>query len=117
MPFGRPTKYNEEVQKKADNYINQFDLNKDVPYIEELALLLDIDDETVTEWAKVNKDFSATVKRIKLMQRLRLQKISYDKEFTASGAIFQLKANHGMIETEKKIVEAEVKGVDFIKDN
>lgn len=117
MPSGRPTKYNEEIQRKADEYINGFLNNKDIPYIEELALLLDIDEDTVGNWSKEYPIFFGTVKKIKLMQKFRLQKISYDKDYNPSGSIFQLKANHGMIETEKRIVEAEVKGVDFIKDN
>lgn len=81
-----------------------------IPYIEELALELDVDDETIGLWAskKNEKDelehpqFSATIKRLKTMQKMMLLKHTLGK--TPAGSIFQLKANHGMMESEKQIL-------------
>lgn len=115
MPFGRPTKYNEKMLQKAKAYYLSFieaepflDEDQKIknprynypPYIEELSLELDVDDDTIVEWSKIHKDFSATIKKIKKLQKLRLYDKSMQKSST-TGAIFQLKVNHGMIETSK----------------
>lgn len=138
-PFGRPTKYSDAMLKAAQEYLHDFMENQEyevesvnpangkkyshytwrVPYVEELALKLDIDDETIAEWAKIHADFSATIKRIRSLQRLLLMKMSSDKEHVPAGAIFQLKANHGMIETEKRILAGEQNEplrVQFVSD-
>ncbi len=108
---GRPTKYNDEVLEHAKEYLARFTkMTGKHPYIEELALEMDLDDETVMLWAKAKNEegglkypeYSATIKRIKSLQKLRLlEKSMY--QFPA-GAIFQLKANHNMMESEKKIL-------------
>jgi len=98
--LGRPTKYNQDIQDRADKYVRVLNL----PFMEELALELDVDDDTLYEWARRYKAFSVTIKRLAMKQKLGLLKISMNKDYATSGAIFQLKANHGMVETEKKII-------------
>ncbi len=128
MKEGRPTKYNEEILQKANVYLESFIFPKEieievqidkkdgqaiygmkkfpnpklsaVPYIEELAFELEVDDDTIVEWAKIYPDFSATIKRVKQLQKVRLLDKTLDK-FSATGAIFQLKVNHAMIETNR----------------
>jgi hypothetical protein len=97
---GQPTKYNEAMQKIADDYLAQCrNANPpQIPFMEELALLCDVDDDTINEWTKVFPVFSATIKKIKGLQRLRLQQRSLGR-VNPVGAIFLLKANHGMKET------------------
>lgn len=108
---GRPLKYNDEILNKAITYLNHHLTNKTtIPYIEELALECDLDDERLMEYAsKRNPDksvmfpeFHATIKKLKTLQRVRLLKETI-KPYPA-GAIFQLKANHNMIETEKRML-------------
>ncbi len=108
---GRPSSYSEELLAHAQEYLERYEKMKAKhPYIEELALEMRVNDDTINEWAKArNEDgslkypeFSATIKDIKTLQKFRLlQKSLYQ---FPTGAIFQLKANHNMMESEKKIL-------------
>lgn len=139
--LGRPTKYSDEILQKTVEYyesfanapkfiqVNALDKKKMLveitvpnpmsvqpPYIEELSLQLDIDDDTIVEWAKarypsdhedealrgklIHPEFSATIKKIKKLQLLRLYGATLQKH-SATGAIFQLKVNHGKIEVNR----------------
>lgn len=117
-PTGRPTKYSIDMLKKAQAYYQQHMQNKQsIPYIEELELELGVDDDQINEWAKRGADgtydlsypriaeFYATIKDIKKLQRVRLLKETI-KPYPA-GAIFQLKANHGLMESEKRILQGD----------
>lgn len=103
MKPGRPTKYNEAILLKTQKYFQEClrptDGKMRMPFIEELSLLLDIDDDTVNEWTKdpEKKQFSAIIKRIRILQRLRLTQRCLGKNPT--GAIFLLKVDHGKKET------------------
>lgn len=103
MPAGRPTDYGDWAVEKAEEYIKYCRENKEIPYIEELAdEWLDCDEDTIANWS-VHKEFFGAIKRIKMRQKMMLMK--------GEGAmkIFQLKANHGMIETEKRIEQHTIK--------
>ena len=103
--LGRPTKYNEQMLSKAQSYVQHCQNGEEMPFIEELALELDVNEDTVVEWAKTHVEFSATVKRLKMLQKLYLKKGALEKKLHPSLSIFLLKANHGMNEEEK--VESE----------
>lgn len=110
-PGGRPTKYNDTMQQTAEDFFtHHMKLKNKVPYIEELALQLDVDDTTIINWATATDDngdlshpqFLATYKKIRTLAKLRLlQRTLF--QFPA-GSIFQLKANHGMMESDKRII-------------
>ena len=100
MPFGRPTKYNSKTPTLAHDYIDECEAQNQIPYIEELALNLHVDDETLLEWAKKYTDFSAALKRLKIRQRICLYRATMQKN-SATGAIFQLKVNHDKIEINR----------------
>ena len=105
--MARPTDYSEEKLKIAQDYFNYCNTNKKIPYLERLAINLDITRETLYQWSKdkENKpEFSYTIKRLEDLQRLALLEMSIKKDSFTPGQIFQLKANHGMIETEKRIL-------------
>lgn len=127
-PGGRPTKYNEEMLAKTEAFFQRyFHAPKTIetithdkdgkeikvvlpnpeyykpPYKEQLALELDIDDETIIEWGKIYPEFSAIIKKIEQLQRVRLYDLTFEKN-SATGSIFQLKVHHGMVETEKRIL-------------
>ena len=97
---GRPTKYTEEYVDRILKYVKE----TDIPVVEEVALELDLDDDTIVEWAKKYPLFSAAYKKLKQKQRMALLKYSLNKEYATAGAIFQLKVNHNMIESEKRIL-------------
>jgi len=117
---GRPTKYTEEIQKKADEYFNlcygKKDKKQRLAFIEALALELDVDPDTLVEWKNAkNEDgslkypeFSATYKRIFTLQKVQLM----TKGSSGKGQSFNqflLSANHGMIPAEKKILAGDEK--------
>lgn len=80
----------------------------DIPFLEELALLLDVDEDTVTNWQnekdeqgnRMYPEFFGACKKIMTLQKLRLRRASMEKQ-SAAGSIFQLKTNHGMVETSR----------------
>lgn len=115
---GRPCEYcqrKEEVQKIAEAYYKRFKdvraTKPQVPYIQELALELDIDRDIIHDWAEKktqsgeleHPDFNRTIKNIKTLQELLLLKRTMGR-YNPTGAIFQLKTNHKYIETEKQIL-------------
>lgn len=95
---GRPTKYRPIFVKKVDKYYKKCLKDNVMPFIEDVAMLLEVDPDTITNWTKANKHFFGAIDRIKLLQRMLLKKIVAR---TPQGAIFLLKANHGLIEAEK----------------
>jgi len=108
---GRPSKYNEGMLQKANSYLMECLMGemKDekrtykLPLIEELARLCEVDSETVMNWTQEDEQFFDTIKRIKELQKERI----INKGFTAKNptfSIFMLKANHGMMETEKQVL-------------
>lgn len=114
---GRPCEYckNKEVlQKKADAFVEKAIRGVNgkiiIPWIEDLALELNTIDENIVNWAnKKNEDGSyehpelfTAYKKVNMIQKLRLKQRTTGR-YNATGSIFLLKANHGLIETEKQI--------------
>ncbi len=114
---GRPCRYCEEetaLSHRTAKYIERCTSSTKpmIPYIEELALEMGVDDSEIVSWAnKVKPDteelehpeFNTAYKRIKMIQKLRLQQRTQGR-FNPTGAIFLLKANHGFMESEKRIL-------------
>ncbi len=98
---GRPTKYDESMLTKTQAYVQRCQDAQAMPFIEELALQLGVCDDTIVEWAKEHDELSATVKKLKMLQKLSLKKGALEKKLHPSLSIFLLKANHGMNEDEK----------------
>lgn len=102
-----------KINSKINLYIEQCQGNVDgklkMPYLEELCMILGIHVDTITDWMNpnVNHDHECSelvraYKTIKMLQKLRLLQTTLTT--TPTGAIFQLKANHGMVETEKTLI-------------
>jgi len=108
IAMARPTKYSQELLKKAEEYVNACQESGEIPYIEELALDLQINDDTIVEWAKKYDEFSATVDKLKLLQRLGLKKGALTKVYQAGISIFLLKCNHGM--DDKRVLDINATG-------
>lgn len=98
---GRPSEYTGDKLVIADLYLIECNTAGLVPYIEELSFRLDCDDETITEWAKKHEDFSATIKKVKKLQEMRLKQLGLSGKANPAMAIFLLKANHGLIKTSR----------------
>jgi DNA-packaging protein gp3 len=105
--MARPTKYDDSFIDIANAYIGMCGREAtELPTIEGLALRLGIDDEQVSIYAKQHPEFSATIKELMMKQKNQLiNDGAYGgKDINSGMMIFLLKANHGMIETEKKIL-------------
>lgn len=104
-----PYKYKgEETIKKASDYLQScIDNPKDpIPYVGGLAEVLDVDDDTIVRWVEKYPEFKRVYKKLKSRQKYMLMKLGLlSKKISTGMAIFQLKANHGMIETEKKQID------------
>lgn len=115
---GRPSKLTQDVLDKTLAYFERKKSRKEAPYVEELAVYeLDVSTETIRNWCKKveNKDdykrlrpaqkklhseFFGTIKKLSDMQLFHY-KVRGLKDGRNSVAIFLMKANHGMIETNK----------------
>ncbi len=110
MSAGRPTKYEPRMVEMAREYIKSCGREAtELPTIEGLALKLDVDDDQINEWGKKYPEFHATTVKLKRTQKNQLVNdgLYGGKEVNSSMAIFLLKANHEMMETEKKVLVGE----------
>ena len=97
---GRPTKYRKEFIRTIEKYHKNCIKKGQIPFIEDIALLLGVNDDTINEWSKAKSDFSATIKKIKLLQRMMLKRNGLEGKVNTTMAIFLLKTEHGMIEPQ-----------------
>lgn len=67
--IGRPTKYNDKLQERADSYLFMLEgLGHVVPSRAGLCCFLGIAKSTSQEWEKIYPSFSATLANIEVMQ-------------------------------------------------
>ena len=120
--MGRPTKYNPSILVETRKYLKQIWEAGSMPTIEGLCEKLDINTDTAWEWGKKYKLFSDAIKRLMDIQRKRLIEDGMygGREVNSTMAIFLLKANHNMIETERKMLVGKdgekLEGLVIIKD-
>lgn len=92
---GRPSKYSAQVQKHADNYLDDFkEHGHAVPSITGLAEVLKLSVRTLHTWANEKPDFLHTLERIKNKQELELINQGLTGGFNASIVKLML-ANYG----------------------
>lgn len=120
---GRPTKFVPEMVEWVEEYIGDcsgIDLGDvlRIPTIEGLARVLKIDTDTINDWVKHDdkKEFSVAIKKLKEAQKEKLMQLGLQGKYNPAMSIFLLKANHGMIETEKKQIEVSGMGIDYVSD-
>ena len=84
-----------------------------MPTVEGLALALEVNPDTVYEWAKRYPTFSDTIKKILAKQKQQLMDDGMygGKEVNAGMAIFLLKVNHGMNEGPQVAIQINVKPI------
>ena len=108
--MARPTDYNDTIIPQLNEYVASCNREAtELPTHEGFAIKLGVNTDTIQEWKDKHKEFSVACK--KLMDKQKNQLINDGlyggKEVNQAMAIFLLKANHGMIETEKKIFETD----------
>ncbi len=105
---GRPTRYDTTVLTKLDEYISKCGREAtELPTNEGFAEYLDVDTDTLVDWKKKHKEFSVASKRLMDKQKNQLinDGLYGGKEVNPAVAIFLLKVNHGMMETDKHEIE------------
>lgn len=109
--MSRNTKYTDSTVEITRQYIDSCSREStELPTIEGIALVLGVNDETIGIWAKKYPEFDEVIKDLKAKQKTQLMNdgLYGGKEINSTMAIFLLKVNHGMIETEKKILAGEI---------
>lgn len=92
---GRPTKYNGDLQAKADKYARDYEsLGELVPTVAGLCVHLDLARSTLYKWAEEKPLFSDTLERINQIQELKLVNGSLANTMNANISKLML-ANHG----------------------
>ena len=103
MPAGRPTKYNPSFIQEVDKYLaTKNKENTSLPTMQGFALWLGVDGDTLVEWSKKYKEFSAALKKLMLKQAEQLidDGIYGGKEVNATIVKLLLQNNHGMKERQ-----------------
>ncbi len=124
---GRPTKYDPLFVAELDKYLTKDNKEKNcLPTVEGFAMHLGVDADTINNWAKarvkdeqgnktkklLHPEFSRAIKRLKDFQKDKLinDGLYGGREVNSTMAIFLLKVNHGMVETNRSdITTKEVK--------
>lgn len=92
---GRPSKYNADTQRAAEQYLSDFREQGDViPSNAGLCCWLGVARSTVHEWAKIHPAFSGTLDAISVMQESLALNRSLTGEFNPTISKLIL-ANHG----------------------
>ena len=116
MPAGRPTKYNEEMVRKAEEYLDTFeDYDHAFPSNIGLIDVLGISDATLYLWKHKHPEFSRILDKISRKQQNVVFTRSLNGKYNAAIAKLVL-AKHGW----KDKVEQEVVGKDggaIVTDN
>lgn len=102
---GRPTKYEDKFVDQVEEYIQTTGREQTtLPTVEGYARYIGVNTDTIAEWCKTHPEFTDAIKELKEKQKEQLMTDGMygGKEVNSAMAIFLLKANHNMIETERK---------------
>lgn len=95
LPWGRPSKFSEEMVQRVYDFINECLEIGRPPFIERYCYMVGINVDTAVEWQKTYPSFSVAIKNLKETQRLMLQEGIYENSKQhGAGGIFLLKNNH-----------------------
>lgn len=133
---GRPTKYEGQITiDKAKEYLNTCvdeysEFNKtrgentnsydrlvkvNLPTVVGLALFLDVNKDTVYEWAKEYPEFSDTLSKVVSLQEQRLLENGMSGDYNSTIAKLILSSNHGY--REKSDITSDGKALSLTFDN
>jgi len=112
--MGRPTHYNKNIDyvQKANEYLQTCGREQTkLPKLTEFYRIIGISKQCADEWKDKYPDFGDACKKVEESQQEELidDGLFGGKEVNPGMAIFLLKANHGMIETEKKVIAGDNK--------
>lgn len=102
---GRPSQYSSKYIDKINQYLLTVGREATkLPKRVDIALLLDVDEDTLNNWAKKHSEFLGTLTRVDMMQKSQLMDdgLYGGKEVNPNIAKFLLEANHGL-KSESKL--------------
>ena len=105
---GRPTKYHSGIPKLVDEYLKTTGREQThLPKLESLALYLEINKDTLYEWAKHHPEFSDALAKLMALQAQQLidDGIYGGKEVNSTIVKLLLMNNHGMREEKKQEIQ------------
>jgi hypothetical protein len=121
MTAGRPTKYNKEMQKKADEYLENYEelANDAVPSIAGISRYLHVARQTIYNWADKNPIFLVTLDEIEQEQEKQLTSKGLKSEFNSTIVKLMLH-NHGYSDRLRQDLtsdgeKVEISGFNYIK--
>lgn len=93
-PVGRPTKYDDDLQAQADQYVYDWAEYDAIPSRVGLCCYLGISKQTSFEWCKLYPDFLATLEAVEALQEREAMNKGIKGEFNSTITKLVL-ANHG----------------------
>lgn len=119
--MARPSTYdpNKPYAKMAEDYLQTCGREQTkLPKLSEFCReIIGVSQDAVEDWLKLENsvELSGAIKRVKeaQMEQLMDDGLYGGKEVNTAMAIFQLKANHGMIESDRHIVETKGSMLDL----
>lgn len=110
--IGRPTKYKKDFCNKVDDYLkkcvdirNKKILKVNLPTLEGFAGFIGVSRSTLFEWKTRHEDFSDSLDKILLKQKIRLINKGLSGEYNAAIVKLILSANHNMLEKNESKTE------------
>lgn len=101
-PVGRPTKYNDELQRQADEYLSRLkELGHVVPSRAGLCCYLGIAKSTSYEWEEIHPEFSDALRAVEVMQEHMTLNGSLAGALNPTIAKLVLSNNHGYSESSR----------------
>jgi len=82
----RPTKYTTEMLNKAEKYLNEYSsLDEEIPTIAGLSLYLQVNRDTIYDWAKQEDkhEFSDILRKLMSKQEIRLASKGLNGDFNS----------------------------------
>ncbi len=92
--MARPTDYNEEIQAKADTYLEHVEENGEIPSAASLAQFLGTSKKTLYNWAERYPEFLHTLAHVNTAQEIMLVNKGLKNEFNSTITKLMM-SNHG----------------------
>ena len=107
---GQPKKVGiDDFIRRTNDYLAECEKNKHIPLYQELALLLNIDPDTLTRYAKTPR-YREVLKRVDKLTEVGLINKGLNENKPVF-SMFLLKAKHGYIESQYQKVDLNVSGL------
>lgn len=102
MNRGRPSKYSPTAIEAVYDYLDECSSDNLIPFVEELAYRLRVDDSTLRHWTKKDKDFEEAYDMLLTVQKFDLKRKMLVGVYPCRAACLLLSSDHH-VSTRKRI--------------